>query len=474
MAALRTRLEDAFRRVGRWTAALLARCVTTLLGTVGCSAQTSEPVTLDVYTWWQEPSEQRAIETVLTMFTEQHGVEVDPRYNSTAPTSRAELTRLLLNKAPPSTFHANVGADLLRWTVFDYHRASADDPENFSELGSMNFLHGLGDLFAAEGFYDPSVLPPDLLEVLRPRQESEPYGVPLSIHRLNVVYYNVERVAAKIGTDELTLDHFCPATGAPTVDLSIAVGIANPFSLTLLIFENLLPALEGGAFYEALFTGNPPVGWEARVRRTLECAQRLLAFNGGQQLSWGDAADRVATGHADLTVMGDWVSRKETVKTALENGTVKAMPFPSKQKLFVYTSDAFPLPIGGPYPDETKALLRTMMAPDVQIEFSKKKGSIPARSDIPLERLSEEARATKLDFETSYRVLATSGLFPSYYPDSPPPDDSAPDGSLEGFLTKIATGDEPEKAIDDVIQLLSDSQVLLAYWNERKRAGGDP
>jgi glucose/mannose transport system substrate-binding protein len=451
--------------VGRWAAApYLGLCAVTLLGVVGCSAQTSEPVSLEVYTWWQETSEKEAILSVANTFKEQQGVDVELSGNRNAPTSREELTSLVLNKAPPSTFQANVGADLLRWSEFDYHRAAANDPGTFSERGSMSLLEGLDDLFTAENFYD--VLPGDLLDALRPRTESPPYGVPINIHRLNVVYYNVARVAEKVGGGELTLDALCPPEGAARVDFSIAVGIANRFSLTLLIFENLLPALEGAAFYEALFQGNPPPDWEVRVRRTLACARGLVPsfYDGGVQLTWGDAADRVATGEADFTVMGDWVSRREKMKTALEEGTVEAMPFPSKEKLFVFTSDTFPLPVGGPLPGETKALLRTMMAEEVQIEFSEKKGSIPARSDIPLDRLSESARTTRSDFESSARVLATSGLFPPYYPDE----------NLEGYLFKLATNQEPEKAIDDVIDLLRESEHLLAYWNDRKRAGGDP
>ncbi len=457
MAALRTRLEDALTRVGRWTAApyLILRAAT-LLGAVGCSAQTSEPISLDVYTWWREDSERAALTTVMERFKEDQGVKVAPRYERTADTNRTELERLLLNKAPPSTFQANVGADLLRWAVFDYH-----DAETW-QAGSTSLLVGLEDLFAAEGFYE--VLPGDLLDALKDGA-SQPYGVPINIHRLNVLYYNVERVAEKLGSNELTLDAFCPAPGTPRVDLSIAVGIANGFPLTLLIFENLLPALEGGDFYERLFTGDPPSDWEPRVRRTLECALDLSpSFEGGQQLSWAAAADRVATGEADLTVMGDWASMNKAMKPALEQGTVRAVPFPSTEDLFVFTSDTFPLPVGGSYPDETKALLRTMMDAEVQIEFSEKKGSIPARSDIPPDRLSERARATKEAFENSKRLLATSGLFPSYYPDE----------EIELRLIRIATGVEPEEAIDEVIQYLRESQAALAYWNERKQTGGDP
>jgi ABC-type glycerol-3-phosphate transport system substrate-binding protein len=59
-----------------------------------------------------------------------------------------------------------------------------------------------------------------------------------------------------------------------------------------------------------------------------------------------------------------------------------ASPGLSPNKVFVYTSDTFPLPKGVTHRAETIQLLRTFASVEGQIAFNRIKGSIPARTDI--------------------------------------------------------------------------------------------
>src|SRR6187397_1329775 len=104
----------------------------------GC-AQEPEPVTLDVYSWWRESSERLAFDEVIRIHEDAHpDVRVENRADPNAKDLRKIVAGRMLAGAAPSTFQANIGADLLRWALVD-----TDD----GSQKSRNLLTGLGALF---------------------------------------------------------------------------------------------------------------------------------------------------------------------------------------------------------------------------------------------------------------------------------------------------------------------------------------
>ena len=156
--------------------------------------------------------------------------------------------------------------------------------------------------------------------------------------------------------------------------------------------------------------------------------------------------------------MGDWANGE--LKDALAGGTVDVQPYPGSEGTFVFTSDTFPLPIAVTHAAESEQLLETLASPKAQLEFSQEKGSIPARSDIPTEDLrawlGERAVQTRRDFNEVHRSIATSGLFPPYFPDD-----------LSGRLSAMTAEGASKAKIEGVIALLRDALPLLARWQSR-------
>ena len=115
----------------------------------------------------------------------------------------------MLAGAPPATFLANIGADVLRWAVVD----TESDPNASLEEGpdeSRPLIKPLDDLFGETGLTVPGAL----AEHLRVGDGTEPFALPLNIHRTNVLYYNVARRAAfeeSTGKNLLLLETLCPA-----------------------------------------------------------------------------------------------------------------------------------------------------------------------------------------------------------------------------------------------------------------------
>lgn len=436
-------------RFGAW-AWLLA------LAVIGCDSSPAT-VRLEVYSWWDALSEKRAFDLVSNLHRTLHPeVAVVNLDDLKAPDARARVAQNALAGAPPATFQANLGTDLLRWTAVDVHGSS--------ERGK-NRIYALSRVFARTDLL--KWLPDELLQGLRAGPTLEPYAVPINIHRLNVLYYNVARLAELSppeGHDSwLDISLLCPSDpNAQPLELQIVVGAADKFTLTLLVFENLLPALAGAEFYDRLFRGEMSSvsgvddGWKDEVRRTLRCAQFLAKSFAPTNPSWTQAVDAVRSGAATLTVMGDWAGGQ--LSSELEQGKVRAVPFPNSEDIYVFTSDTFPLPVDAEHTAETEALLETIASTEAQRIFSQEKGSIPARGDVVLNEVDAARRA---DFARATKALATSGRFPPYYN----PDD------LNDKLLELLRPEAGPETIEAVVEELVSLQPLLKRWQQRLKDG---
>jgi len=436
----------------------IAACAATICLS-GCS---DLPVTLEVLTWWQESSEKSALDALVNEHRKRRpNAEVHSPKHDTSEETREQINHRMLLGEPPSTFQSNIGSDLLRWAAVDYTlRGQARSESRILDLTEFYDARGLREIFY-----------PRLLAELSFRGEENDrqlFGVPLNIHRLNVLYYNRERTRPYIeaGLDfTRRLDVLCPEepidwNGMPPP--VIAMGAGSPFSLTLLTFENVLPAIAGAEAYEHLWRGeqpdlfedNPPEG--RYLRRALDCVLHLSQFFEPRHLAgtWAAAADLVANGGATFTVMGDWVNGRHSTK--LVEGELVSEAFPGTEDIFVFTSDTLPLPYGVISRNEVEEFLATAATRAAQREFSRIKGSIPARRDLPVD--GEITKKTQRAFESAkHVVLATSGIFPPYFPTQ----------ELETRLSGLIAN----RDVDGFIAWLRTRYGLLSLWRDRLEKG---
>ena len=217
------------------------------------------------------------------------------------------------------------------------------------------------------------------------------------------------------------------------------------------------------------------------VREALECVQYLSQWfrrddDDNPRIGWAEAVNAVkneaAGERAAFTVMGDWANG--LLASDLQTGNVRSTPFPGTGDVFVYTSDTFPLPIGATPRTEVRALLETIASPEAQLAFSAKKGSFPARDGIDLGSLHSWQRETADAFESLPKAIATSGLFPPYYPQ----------GDLGNALRAMTawpavagpdgTSDERARLVDEALRLFTDLEPLLDLWQDRLASGPAP
>ena len=469
----------------------IGRCVRRSLGAalllLGCSGSSEQNVQLEIVSWWSSPSEHAALEEVEHAFEHAHpDATVSLTQYGDKRQATDDVIRRMLQSDPPATFLVNTGADVFRWAPERVVSREREHPG----MQSRCLTRDLGPLFQELGLN--RVLPKAVLNSVCPPgsascEDGPRFAVPVNIHRLNTVYWNREKWEEFNARypDGLTAELLC-AQAAGEVDglqLKLAIGInSDNFTLLLLALENLLPALLGTEFYNEFFHGKA-IDDEARagLTRVFECTRNLVANANDRAATWVKIVELVANGEADLTIMGDWASG-ELIGSLSGDSTgpprVVAMPFPSDKPLFVFTSDTFPFPVRARNPQEVRALLTTIASPQVQYNFSLKKGGIPARTDVgfgsephpcavtaddwqpnaptddPFRRLIERTQRDFCDAKVE-KVLATSGLLPYYYPME----------TVRDAFSEMVRPNAGPRAVDDLIDTLDDFQALVRDWN---------
>ena len=442
---------------------LLLSTAASFLIALRCTPDT-ESATLEVYSWWDSSGEKAAFNALVGPF-ERSRPDIDVRngYRRDSQEVRGDLGALMLQGVPPNTFQANAGADLLQWAAVDFAPA-ADGPFDGSlpsPQDSWNLLTDVSGLLGREAL--DALYPEVRRQVCVEASNAEHHlAVPVNIHRLNLLYYNTDRVAD--AERRFAMDSLCPENAAelapserPAFDLAISVG--DGLSLTLLTFENLLLAVGKETAYRALLEGGDPSLWRAPMQRALGCLWYLSgAFIEADD--WDLAVQAVVSADADLVVMGDWASAE--IPEA-DRAAIGRRPFPGTEEYFVYASDTFPRPKNITHSEHTEALLRSFGQFETQLRFSRFKGSIPAlRRAEPPDGLDAWARESWSAFQDPARtkVLATSGWFPRAFPQR----------RLADGLEQVAEAETLEDfqlLAQQVLDLLEGSLPIFRAWQDR-------
>jgi ABC-type glycerol-3-phosphate transport system substrate-binding protein len=226
------------------------------------------------------------------------------------------------------------------------------------------------------------------------------YGLPITTHRLNNLFYNERRLqAAGIDPDALsTWDGFTEALAQLSAaryanQLIFAIG-EESWRLSLLAFENVMVSVEQGKAYSRFWTGRSadtgdtfrPPELEQTLDRLLELRPFVTSFGQAGALAGAfadsaglnsvDAKAAVVSGEAVFTVTGDWWILGEP-----EAG-VAVVPFPDTADMYVYTADVLAIPRYTTNPRAARAYLRAATSTEALVNFSNLKHAKPARTDL--------------------------------------------------------------------------------------------
>jgi len=368
----------------------------------------------EILNWWVSDGEVEALGALVGMYRRGNpGTSV--RWTGIRETSvaKASLQARMSSGAPPDMFQSNGGRDLLRW--------------DFPASSPGGHLESLESLFERERWR--ACFSDEVLDLVS--SGGEAYAVPLNIHRINTLSYDLHTFA-RTGVDvPKTIDELHGAVAAlKRAGVSpIALGVREPWVLTMLAFEFLLVGIAGPGFYRDFFEGKGSPR-SPEIAQALAELGRLLDVSNrdAPTLGWDRAADRVRIGSAAMTLMGDWTKGYFERRGYLEGEGFGVAAAPGTEGAYVFTVDAFGIPRGAANRDRAVDLLRIFGSDHGQTVFSRIKGSRPARIT---ESLTVPDR--RGEFETAVRVPTLTSIIPPSF-----------SGALDAALAEFAASRDAE------------------------------
>lgn len=380
---------------------------------------------VEIFSWWTSLGEEEALQALIDVHVRRvPDATVTNAALEYADKARQELAERMADARPPDTFQANIGADLISSWV---QTPGAGD--------SQSKVENLQAVAEREGWLEqfwPEVI------------EAASFGgalraVPVNVHRINSLVVRkdlfdkhhlepptsveeLNQLCAKIIADESIQDE------APNGRRMACLGLGNKWNwtLSLLTFEMLLPAMTSASYYEDFWMGDLS-GDDDDFLPVLDEVLHLYCggdaepncedhgyFNSDiNEITWDQGVRKVLEKEAMMAPMGDWAKGFLQAEGLAPGKQFDVVPFPGTDGIFVFTSDTFPLPRGAPNRAGALELLKTFASLEGQIAFNRLKGSIPSRMDADPELFDAVTRRTMEDFHDSTKVLALSGLLAS-------------------------------------------------------------
>ncbi|ELY43443.1 ABC transporter substrate-binding protein [Natronorubrum sulfidifaciens] len=343
--------------------------------------------TLEIGHWWTAGGEEAAFEALVEGFEAEYpDIEVDssPSPGGAGSALEADIRNRVVDQNPPSTFQIWPGQALIDYTDEDLLYDIEEDV--WSDEMKEAYLDGP-------------------IEVSRPAGEF--VAVPINIHRLNNLFYNVD-VVDDAGVDPESLESPSDLLEAmEAVDDAGSVGMAQQTQSawsTMQLWAQVLLGEYGVDAYESFIEGDVEAV-ESEVRDTLELVVEYREYFNEDASSlndWDDASDYINRGDAAFFHQGDWAAGQYEGEDGFEYGEDwDHVPFPGTDGMYALNMDSFVFPKHNPSPNATVRFLQYAGTADAQERFNPHKGSIPPRTDVSDEAFTPFLQDQMADFEAS-------------------------------------------------------------------------
>jgi len=362
---------------------------------------------LEVFSWWTSEGEHPALVALFDAFTKSNPdvkiIDAGVAGGGGGPAQAVLQTRLQGNQ-PPDSWQSHPGHELIDGYV------------------NAGYCEPISDLYASEGW--SKAIPQGLIDQCT--SDGEQYLIPVGVHRGNDLFYNKEVIAAAGVTigESMTAEEFKTALDAVKASgkVGLALGDKDGF-VPAQTFENHLLGMLGPDKYKDLFGGTGD--WTTdEVKAVVTSYGELLGYinDDHSALAWSDATAMIIEGKAAFNTMGDWSYGEFVAKDVVDK--MGYVSYPGSKGSFVLVVDGFTKPKGAPDPENTIAWLKTVGTVEAQAAFNPLKGSIPARTDVPMDSFSDYHKWSAASFAGDSLVpsaahgLATTPAFKQAFYDA--------------------------------------------------------
>lgn len=346
--------------------------------------------TVEVLHWWTSGGEAKAVGELKKAFEAQGGTWIDsPIAGGGGDAAMTALRARVVAGNPPAAVQLK-GPGIQEW----------------AKEGSLNDVE---DVATKENW--DAVLPPVLAKIMK--YQDKYVAAPVNIHRVDWIWANPE-VLAKVGASmPTTWDEF-----NAVADKLKAAGITplahggQPWQ-DATVFEVVVLGMGGPEFYQkALVELDPAALTSDTMVKSFDQLRKLRgyvdpAFSGRD---WNLATAMVMNGEAAFQIMGDWAKGEFLAAGKVPGKDFLCAPAPGNG--YILNSDSFTFfkVEGADRLEGQKVLASLVMSPGFQETFNLAKGSIPARTDVALDKFDDCAKKSHADLTAA---IAANALEPS-------------------------------------------------------------
>lgn len=354
------------------------------VGLVGCSTGegSEDQSDFEVFSWWTSGSESDALDVLLTSWNDAYpsGRIVNGAIAGSGGTNaQTVLQSRLAGGDLPNTWQAYIGTALQEYVQSGL---VADLTQDYESAGIIEqYPDAIIDALSTDGAI---------------------YGVVPGAQRSSMLWYNptVLQDAGVTIDPSMSFADFAAALDAVKASgvTPLCEGDNGGFG-SRTEFEAILLANLTADQWNDLFAGD--LQWDsAPVREAIDSyvALRDDHNSNAASLEWTDAVSAVADGECAGSIMGDW-AYGELMNRGYEEGVdFEYMPVPGSDEKFNVVADVFAVSESAGGSEGAAQWVEVLSDPQVQVEFSAEKGSIPVRTDADVSSLSTYQQAAATDF----------------------------------------------------------------------------
>ncbi|GGE51012.1 ABC transporter substrate-binding protein [Actibacterium pelagium] len=347
--------------------------------------------TVEVLHWWTSGGEAKAVGTLKSAFEDQGGTWNDsPIAGGGGDAAMTALRARVVAGNPPTAVQLK-GPGIQEW----------------AQQGALNDVQGV-----AESDNWDAVLPPALAGIMK--FDGNYVAAPVNIHRVDWFWAN-PALLEQAGVTEMptTWDEFNAAA-----DKLMAAGITplahggQPWQ-DATVFEDVVLGIGGAEFFRKALV---ELDQEALTSETMVASfDQLRKLRGYVDPNfpgrdWNLATAMVMRGEAAFQIMGDWAKGEFLAAGKVPGKDFVCAPTPGNG--FVLNSDSFTFfkVSGEDNLEGQRVLAGLIMSPEFQKTFNLAKGSIPARTDVPLDEFDMCAQRSHADL---IAAIENNSLVPS-------------------------------------------------------------
>jgi glucose/mannose transport system substrate-binding protein len=338
----------------------------TALAALATSASLAAAADVEVLHWWTSGGEAGALNVLKEDLAAQSIGWQDMPVAGGGGTQAMTVLRARVTSGNAPTAVQMLGFDSLDW----------------AKEGSLADITPI----ATEGGWDAVV--PEALQFFTV-YDGKWISAPVNIHSTNWVWANkaiLDELGIAVPT---TWDELVAAMQKVKDSGKVAVAHGGQPWQDATIFDAVAMSTGGPEFYKKAFidldvdTLGSDTMKEAFDRMTVIRGFVDDNFSGRE---WNLASAMVINGDAAFQFMGDWAKGEFLNAGKVPDQDFLCFRFPGTQDQVTFNSDVFVMfDQSGQISPEQEALAKAIMAPEFQAAFNKVKGSVPARTDVPVD-----------------------------------------------------------------------------------------